>query len=52
MTKQKTLPNAVGGAHFDFTKAFSYQLVSRVRLSQHQYSITNQIEKLLKVKKT
>ena len=50
MTKQETPPKGVGDAQFDFTKAFTNQLFSRVRVLYHQYLITNQCESILKSK--
>ena len=40
----------VGVAKFDFTKTFRNQLFSRVRVSYHQYLITNDSESILKSK--
>ena len=50
MTKQETLPKGVGVAKFDFTKTFRNQLFSRVRVLNHQSSITNHSESILKSK--
>ena len=49
-TKQETLPKGVGVAKFDFTKIFRNQLLLRVRVLYHQYSITNHSESILKSK--
>ena len=49
-TKQETLPKGVGVAKFDFTKPFRNQLFSRVRVFNHQFSITNHSESILKSK--
>ena len=50
MTKQEALPKGVGVAKFDFTKTFRNQLFSRVRVLNHQSSITNHSESILKSK--
>ena len=50
MTKQETQPKGVGVAKFDFTKVFRNQIVLRVRVLYHQYSITNHRESILKIK--
>ena len=49
-TKQETLTKGVGVAKFDFTKTFRNQLFSHVRVLNHQYSITNHSESILKSK--
>ena len=50
MTKQETQRKGVGVAKFDFTKVFRNQIVLRVRVLYHQYSITNHRESILKIK--
>ena len=50
MTKQEMLPKRVGVAKFYFNKTLKNQLFSSVRLSYHQYLITNHSESILKSK--
>ena len=50
MTKQETLPKGVGVAKFDFTKTFRNQLLSRIRVLYHHYSITKHSESIFKSK--
>ena len=49
-TKQETLPQGLGVSKFDSTLTFRNQLLSRVRVSYHQYLITNNSESILKSK--
>ena len=44
------LPKGVGVAKFDLTKTFRNQLLSRVSVLYHQYSITNYSESIFKSK--
>ena len=44
------LPKGVGVAKYDFTQTFRNQLLSRVRVLYHQYSMTNYSEIILKSK--
>ena len=50
MIKKETLPKGVGVAKFDVTKTCRNQLVLRVKVLYHQYSITNHSESILKSK--
>ena len=50
MTKQEALPKGVGVAKFDFIKTFRNQLFLGVRVLNHQHSITNHSESILKSK--
>ena len=49
-TKQETLPKGVGVAKFNLTKTFKNPLFSHVRVLDHQYSIKNHSESILKSK--
>ena len=49
-TKQEALLKEVGVAKFDITKTFRNQLLSRVWVLYHKYSITNHSESILKSK--
>ena len=49
-TKRETLSKGVGVVKFDFTKTFRNQLFSLVRVSYHQYLITNHSKSILKSK--